>query len=805
MKFIAWFDQIGLEHIDLVGGKNASLGELVSSLGQADVLVPPGFAITSDAYSELINQSNIKNQLSEVLKNVSKENIDELSKAGKQARNLIKGVGLPESVKLEIKEAYQELCKREQTEIEVAVRSSATAEDLPGASFAGQQESFLNVRGEVALLEACLNCFASLFTDRAIAYRIDKNFDHMSVRLSIGVQKMVRSDLASSGVIFSLDPETGFRNVVLVSSSYGLGENIVAGKVDPDEFLVFKPTLKANFRSIIKRKIGAKQFRMVYCGHGTRTTTNLETLPEERQLLSISDDEVLQLAKIACKIEEHYSKQFNRPTAMDIEWAKDGNDGKLYIVQARPETVHSSSSTHELVTWKLDEEGVEILSGQAIGEKIGSGPVRKIRSRFELNLFQAGEVLVTDMTDPDWEPVMKKASAIVTNRGGRTCHAAIVSRELGVPCVVGTGNATKILQDQSDVTVSCATGTAGKVYAGNLQFSSSTLKLDELPEIKTKIMMNLANPEQAFSLSNLPVQGIGLAREEFIIAHNVKIHPLALTRFDELNDENEKKEIEKLTAGFSPRENYFVQKLGEGIATIASAFFPREVIVRLSDFKTNEYANLLGGKQFEPIEENPMLGFRGASRYYDDRYRDGFALECKALDMVRRVMGLTNVKVMVPFCRTPQEGEMVIKEMAKHNLIKGENELEIYVMCEIPSNVIALDQFASIFDGFSIGSNDLTQLVLGLDRDSEIVAKLFDERNTAVMRFISQAIKSAKAAGRKIGICGQAPSDYPEFARFLIEEGIDSISLNPDTVVKTLLMISREEVKKKEKRLATTF
>jgi pyruvate,water dikinase len=803
MKYIAWYDQICLEQIELVGGKNASLGELVSNL-KNDILVPPGFVVTSDAYLALIEQGQTKIKLTKLLQNINKENMDELSMAGKQARNLIKEAGLPDALIAEIKAAYRELCEREQSEIEVAVRSSATAEDLPGASFAGQQETFLNVRGELALLDACLNCFASLFTDRAIAYRIDKGFDHMLVRLSIGVQKMVRSDLASSGVIFTLDPETGFNDVVLVSSSYGLGENIVAGKVDPDEFLVFKPTLKKGFRPIIKRKIGAKQFRMVYSGHGTRTTTNLETLPEDRQVSSISDGEVLELARLACTIEDHYSKRFNRRTPMDIEWAKDGNDGKLYIVQARPETIHAGLIVHEIETWKLDEEGKELLCGQAIGEKIGSGPVRKIRSRLELNQFHAGDVLVTDMTDPDWEPVMKKASAIITNRGGRTCHAAIVSRELGVPCVVGTKNATLLLDDQSEVTVSCAPASAGKIYAGRLSFSSSKLKLDELPKIKTKIMMILANPEQAFSLSNLPVEGIGLAREEFIIAHNVRVHPLALTRYDQLNDEGVKAEIDILTAGFKPRENYFVQKLAEGIATIAGAFYPKDVIVRLSDFKSNEYANLLGGKQFEPVEENPMIGFRGASRYYDERYKDGFALECLALRSVRKEMGLNNVKVMVPFCRTPEEGKLVIAEMAKHGLIQGEDGLEVYVMCEIPSNVIALDQFAQIFDGFSIGSNDLTQLVLGLDRDSEIVAKLFDERNTAVMRFISQAIQSAKAASRKIGICGQAPSDYPEFARFLIEQKIDSISLNPDTVVKTLLMLSKEEKLEEERKLTTT-
>lgn len=801
MKYIIWYDQIGLAQIDLVGGKNASLGEMVSRLSGSQVRVPPGFAVTSDAYKLLIEQKNIDNKLAKLLTGISKENIDELTRAGKQARNMIKEAGLPPELSLEIKEAYRKLCQMEQNEVEVAVRSSATAEDLPGASFAGQQESFLNIHGEAALLEACLNCFASLFTDRAIAYRIDKGFDHMSVRLSIGVQKMVRSDLASSGVMFSIDPETGFNNAVLITSSYGLGENIVAGRVDPDEFIVFKPTLKNGFRSIIKRKVGSKQFRMIYSGHGTRTTENIKTLPEESQVLSISDDEVLELARLACTIEDYYSKLNGQHTPMDIEWAKDGRDGKLYIVQARPETVHSGHKVSVLETWHLDEKGKELLNGQAIGERIGAGPVRKIRSRHELNLFQAGEVLVTDMTDPDWEPVMKKAAAIITNRGGRTCHAAIVSRELGVPCVVGTGNATMLLEDENEVTVSCATGSAGKVYAGRLAFSLSKLNLDELPQTKTKIMMILGNPEQAFSLCHLPVQGVGLAREEFIIAHQVKIHPLALTRFDQLEDEKEKEEIERLTANYNPRQNYFVQKLAEGIATIAGAFYPRDVIVRLSDFKTNEYANLLGGKQFEPVEENPMLGFRGASRYYDERYKDGFALECRALNMARKEMGLTNVKIMVPFCRTPEEGRRVVDEMAQHGLIAGDDGLEIYVMCEIPSNVIVLDEFAKIFDGFSIGSNDLTQLVLGLDRDSEIVAKLFDERNEAVKRFISQAIQSAKEAKRKIGICGQAPSDYPEFARFLVEQGIDSISLNPDTVVKTLLLLAKEEKAKEELKM----
>ncbi|MCW5821463.1 MAG: phosphoenolpyruvate synthase [Cyanobacteria bacterium TGS_CYA1] len=797
MKYILWYDQIGLGHIDLVGGKNASLGEMVNKLKDTEVLVPEGFAITSDAYTALIEQNNIDVKLAKLLCDISKENVAELANVGKQARNLIKQTGLPQALSQEILQAYKSLCDKEKRDVEVAVRSSATAEDLPGASFAGQQESFLNIHGEAALLEACLNCFASLFTDRAIAYRIDKGFDHMSVRLSIGVQKMVRSDLASSGVMFSLDPETGFKDSVLVTSSYGLGENIVAGRIDPDEFLVFKPTLKQGYRSIVRRKVGAKQYRLIYSGHGSRTTKNLDTLPEERKVLSITDDEVLKLARIACTIEEHYSSQAKRHMAMDIEWAKDGNTNQIYIVQARPETIHTIENVSELKTWKLDQPGEVILQGQAIGEKIGAGPVRKIRSCAELDSFQKGEILVADMTDPDWEPVMKKASAIITNKGGRTCHAAIVSRELGVPCVVGTNNATMILKDNQEVTVSCAPQNPGKVFAGRLAFSMQTLKLDELPKINTKIMMILGNPEQAMAFSQLPSQGVGLARLEFIIAHEVRIHPLALTRFDQLEDIQVKEQIKQLTFNYSNKEDYFIEKLAEGIATIASAFYPKEVIVRLSDFKTNEYANLLGGKQFEPLEENPMLGFRGASRYYSEHYKDGFALECRALNKVRKEMGLSNLKVMIPFCRTVDEGKQVIAEMAKNGLVQHEDGLEIYVMCEIPANVILLDQFAEIFDGFSIGSNDLTQLVLGLDRDSQIVAKLFDERNEAVKRFISKAIRDAKKANRKIGICGQAPSDYPEFAKFLLEQGIDSISLSPDTLVKTIILLAQEEAKTK--------
>ncbi|HEY9869678.1 MAG TPA: phosphoenolpyruvate synthase [Candidatus Obscuribacterales bacterium] len=792
-RFVRWLEEVGLDDVPLVGGKNASLGELIRSLAWSDVRVPGGFVITADAYSELLKAGKIEEALRDTVSRVDKDNPDQLASCGQTARALIKQAGLPAAVEADLREAYAEMERRYGRHVDVAVRSSATAEDLPEASFAGQQESFLNIRGETALLEACLNCFASLFTDRAISYRIDQGFDHMSVRLSIGVQKMVRSDLAVSGVLFTLDPESGFRDVVLVTASYGLGENLVAGRVDPDEFLVFKPTLATGHRPIIRRKIGAKQFRMVYAGHGTRTTRNLETLPEDRQRLCLSDDEALLLARWGCLIEQHYSARHGRPTPMDVEWAKDGIDGLLYVVQARPETVHALKNVQVLESYRLDEQAEVLLTGRAIGQRIGTGPARLIKSAHELGRFRDGDVLVTDMTDPDWEPIMKRAAAIVTNRGGRTCHAAIVSREIGVPCIVGTGRATETLTDDRDITVNCAGGDVGTVLAGRLAFTRTELRLDEIPKTRTKIMLNLGNPEQAFSLSALPVAGVGLAREEFIIAHEVKVHPLALTRFDSLADPAVAARIGELTRLYERREDYFVDKLAEGIATIAAAFYPREVIVRLSDFKTNEYANLLGGAQFEPREENPMIGFRGASRYYDERYRDGFALECRSISKVRDEMGLTNLKVMIPFCRTVEEGERVIAEMAANGLVRGHEGLEVYVMCELPANVVAADLFAQVFDGFSIGSNDLTQLVLGLDRDSEIIAHLFDERNEAVKRTVAQAIAAAKRAGRKIGICGQAPSDYPDFARFLVEQGIDSMSLNEDAVVTTLLMVADVE------------
>lgn len=797
-KFIRAFEKIRLADVGLVGGKNASLGELISELSKDGIRVPSGFVLTADAYSALLEHSGVKEQLKELLSRVDKNNVDALAESGLRARNLILESELPKELADEVRVAYRQMEARYGPNVDVAVRSSATAEDLPDASFAGQQESFLNVRGEHALLEACKKCFASLFTDRAIAYRIDKNYDHMAVRLSVGVQKMVRSDLATSGVIFTLDPETGFRNAILVTGAYGLGENVVAGRVDPDEYLVFKATLNTHPRPIIRRRVGSKQFRLVYSGHGSRTTKNEHVAAADRERFCLSDEEVLFLARWAEKIEKHYSRLYDASVAMDIEWAKDGRDGHLYIVQARPETVHSRKDTHTVESFELDEIGNVLLTGRAIGQRIGAGRVRLIANVSELDTFQDGEVLVTDMTDPDWEPVMKRAAAIVTNRGGRTCHAAIVSRELGVPCVVGTESATEVLRNGEPVTVHCSEGAVGFVYDTILRYHEVFLELDKIPETKTKVMVNVANPDHAFKLSMLPVAGVGLAREEFIINREVKVHPLALTRFDQLTDHHAITEIEKLTAGYSSREDYFVDKLSQGIAMIAAAFYPRPVIVRLSDFKTNEYANLLGGAQFEPHEENPMIGFRGASRYYSEHYKDGFELECRALLKARAEMGLTNIKLMVPFCRTPDEGRRVVKEMANNGLRQGENGLEIYVMCEIPSNVLSIAEFATIFDGFSIGSNDLTQLVLGLDRDSSLVSDLFDERNPAVQKAIAMAIQGAQSTGRHIGICGQAPSDYPEFVEFLVKQGIDSISLNEDAVLKTKARLL--EIEKKQKQ-----
>lgn len=783
-KFVKWFREIGLADVGLVGGKNASLGELYRELTPGGIRVPNGFAITAEAYRYFLNVDGLGNKILNILKGLDTRDLSALADRGLRIRNAILSTQLPEDLRLEIVAAYTELCREYGPDTDTAVRSSATAEDLPTASFAGQQESYLNIRGEQAILVACRQCIASLFTDRAISYRVDKGFDHLAVAISVGVQKMVRSDLGAAGVLFTIDTESGFSEVVLINSAYGLGESVVKGRVDPDEFLVFKPTLKTGSRPILKRAVGAKQEKLIYATRGG--TTRIVPVPaEDRGRLSLSDSEILVLARWGCRIEDHYSTKAGRPTPMDIEWAKDGRTGELFILQARPETVHSQANKaiHEVYT--LNEKGPIILSGRSVGEKIGTGSVRVVKDPESLIGFKPGEVLVADMTDPDWEPSMKMAAAIITNRGGRTCHAAIVSREIGVPCVVGTGNATAKLQNGREVTVSCAEGEVGVVYDGALKFTRRKIDFSRMLQPKTKVMVNIGNPDRAFTLSSLPCCGVGLAREEFIISSAIQVHPLALVHFDKLANGPARQKIAELTRNHPDKSSYFVEKLAEGVSQIAAAFYPREVIVRLSDFKTNEYANLLGGEAFEPKEENPMLGFRGASRYYDPRYREGFILECRAMKLVREVMGLTNVKLMVPFCRTVEEGKRVLAVMAEAGLKRGENDLEVYVMCEIPSNVILAEEFSEVFDGFSIGSNDLTQLTLGLDRDSEIVAHLFDERNAAVKKLISDVIRRAKQCQRKVGICGQAPSDYPEFTQFLVECGIDSISLNPDTVMKT--------------------
>jgi pyruvate,water dikinase len=790
--FIRWFDEIGMNDVPLVGGKNASLGEMYRNLAAKGVRVPNGFAITADAYRYYLKESKLDSEIDAVLKSLKPGEVESIRRCGGQIREKILAAHIPLELESAILDAYAHLSDGGPP-VDVAVRSSATAEDLPDASFAGQQETYLNVQGAVPLLHACKRSFASLFTDRSISYRLDKGFDNRKVALSIGVQQMVRSDLAASGVMFTLDTETGFRDVVVINAAYGLGENVVQGTINPDEFYVFKPTLKQGFRPIIQRKTGSKEFKLIYDVGGGKMVKNVPVSAGDRSQFSITDEEVLQLARWGCVIEEHYSAARGRPVPMDIEWAKDGKTGQLFIVQARPETVHSTRELGIAKMYRLNERSRILVSGRSIGDAIACGPVRVLESAKHLDQVKDGDVLVTDKTDPDWEPIMKKAAAIVTNRGGRTCHAAIVSRELGIPAIVGTERGTQVLKNGQLVTVACADGETGSVYEGELPFEVKRVKLSELERPRTKIMMNVANPDEAMALSFIPNDGVGLAREEFIISNYIKVHPLALLEYKSLHNLQDILAIEKLTLGYADKAQFFVDKLAEGIAMIAAAFYPKDVILRLSDFKTNEYANLIGGRQFEPQEENPMIGFRGASRYYNPRYQAGFALECRAVKKARDEMGLKNVKVMIPFCRTVEEGRRVQEEMAKHGLKRGENGLEIYVMCEIPSNVILADEFCSIFDGFSIGSNDLTQLILGVDRDSEIIAHVFDERNPAVKKMIAEVIRVARENGRKIGICGQAPSDYPDFAQFLVQEGIDSISLNPDTVLKATTAILEKE------------
>lgn len=792
--FIKWFADITIDDVPLVGGKNASLGEMVRELASQGVKVPNGFAITAEAFRHFIRESGIDERIRATLADLDTHNMANLSERGHTVRQVILSAKLPADLQTLISEAYRQLQGSSTTPLDVAVRSSATAEDLPDASFAGQQETYLNVHGTAALLETCKRCFASLFTDRAISYRVDKGFDHFKVALSIGVQRMVRSDLACSGVMFTIDTESGFRDAVMVSAAYGLGENVVQGSVTPDEFLVFKPTLKTGHRPVLQKTVGSKEFKLIYDTGGGKMVKNVPVAPGDRAKLALTDDEVLELARWACIVEDHYSAKRGQHAPMDLEWAKDGITGELFIVQARPETVQSRKNPDVLEAYALGKRSKVLASGRSVGAKIATGRVRVIKSAEFIGQFKEGEVLVTDKTDPDWQPIMKKAAGIITNRGGRTCHAAIVSRELGVPAIVGTEHGTEALKDGQMVTVSCAEGDTGFVYEGALPFEVTRTDLKSLGKPRTKVMMNLANPEEAFALSFIPNDGVGLARMEFIISTYIKIHPLALIDFDNLADAGAKAAIEQLTAGYADKPQFFVDRFAQGVAMIAAAFYPKDVILRLSDFKTNEYANLIGGRAYEPAEENPMLGFRGASRYYHPRYQAGFALECRAVKKVREEMGLTNLKLMIPFCRTLEEGRKVQAEMAKHGLIRGINGLEIYVMCEIPSNVILAEEFCEIFDGFSIGSNDLTQLILGVDRDSEIVAPIFDERNAAVKKMIAQVIATCRAKGRKIGICGQAPSDYPEFAQFLVEQGIDSISLSPDTVLKTSLAIRETEM-----------
>ncbi len=780
---VRWFSEIGLGDVATVGGKNASLGEMYTNLTPRGIRIPNGFATTSSAYRMFLEESGLSEKIGELVTSMNEADPDSLHHYGMLIRHMILEASLPDALSHAIVDAYHELGDG-RTLVDVAVRSSATAEDLPDASFAGQQETYLNVRGQTSLLNACRRCFASLFTDRAISYRAHHGYDHMKVALSIGVQEMVRSDLATAGVMFSIDTESGFRNAVLINAAYGLGENIVQGTINPDEYYVFKPTLKNGLRPILKKALGSKSMKLIYDISGGRMTKNVPVAPEQQACYALNDDDILKLAEWAMIIEEYYSRHKGSLCPMDMEWAKDGRTGQLFIVQARPETVQSLRSTSVLERYKLQRKSAPLVMGRSIGEKISSGRVHLIRDAAQLSQFRDGEILVTDKTDPDWEPIMKRAAGIVTNRGGRTCHAAIVSRELGLAAIVGTLNGTQVLKDGQEVTICCSEGDTGVVYEGILPFNVESISVDDMKRPKTKIMMNVGTPDEAFGLAALPCDGVGLAREEFIISNYVKVHPQALLEYDSL-DTGAKAEIDALVGSYSDKPQYYVDRLAEGIAMIAAAFYPKDVILRLSDFKTNEYANLIGGTKYEPREENPMIGFRGASRYYAPSFQAAFGLECKAIQKVRQVMGLRNLKLMIPFCRTVDEGLKVQAEMAKYGLVRGSDGLEIYVMCEIPSNVILADQFSEIFDGFSIGSNDLTQLTLGVDRDSEIVAHVFDERNDAVKRLISSVIHTAKAKGRKIGICGQAPSDYPDFCEFLVREGIDSISLTPDAILRT--------------------
>ena len=785
-RYIRTFSEIGLADVPLVGGKNASLGEMYRELTSHGLLVPNGYAVTAEGYRYTLDHAEAWPQLHRILESFDPSDVGELARCAKRLREIVYRAPLPDDLAGEIVTGYRSLVEQYGAHLTVAIRSSATAEDLPTASFAGQHETYLNVGGEAHVLEAIRRCFASLFTDRAIRYRIDKGFDHFKVFNSVGIMKMVRSDLASAGVIFSLDTETGFRDVVFITGAYGLGENVVQGTVDPDEFHVFKPTLKGGKRAVLRRALGSKKVKLVYAQGGSRDQTrNVPTDKKDRERFCISDDEVLSLADHAVIIEEHYSREAGEPRPMDIEWAKDGLDGRLYIVQARPETVASQADRSKIEEYRVKEHSRVVATGRAIGSKVASGTARVIAHPSDLSAFRPGEVLVADTTSPDWGTVMKTAGAIVTNRGGRTCHAAIVARELGVPAIVGADTATHAISTGDSVTVCCGEGETGRVYEGELPFETIVTDLSNMPRPATRIMMNVAEPDSAFGLSFIPNDGVGLARMEFIISNAIKVHPMALVHPERVVDPAERAELERLTRHYEKPADFFVERLSEGIGTIAAAFYPKPVIVRMSDFKSNEYARLIGGAAFEPKEENPMLGFRGASRYAHPAYREGFALECAALRKARDDLGLTNIRLMIPFCRRVEEAEKVLRTMSDLGLERGQNGLEIYVMCEIPNNVILIDAFAQHFDGFSIGSNDLTQLTLGVDRDSELVAFDFDERDAGVLELVRMAVEGARRNGRHSGICGQAPSDYPEFAEYLVRLGIDSISLNPDSVLKT--------------------
>ena len=792
-QYVLDFSEVGAGDVAIVGGKCASLGELFREFKEQGVRSVDGFSTTSQAYEVLLQTDDLRKRLQKLLKGLDVNDLDELARVGSEARRLMLETPFPPEVETAICKAYSELGDRiGKKNFEVAVRSSATAEDLPDASFAGQQDTILNVRGEARIIEACHECYASLWTDRAISYRTAKGFDHFDVALSIGIQPMVRSDIACSGVMFTLDTESGFRDVVVINGAWGLGEAVVQGMATPDEWIVFKPTLKQGFRPIVTRKLGVKEVKMVFAddGIGTQVRDVVET---QRNRFCLAGFEVMQLAQWACAIEDHYSMLAGKPQPMDIEWAKDGITGELFILQARPETIHAQNTDNYIEKYKLvGEHGAPLVTGVAVGEKIGHGKAHVLLDSARLTSFKEGEILVTSMTDPAWEPIMKRASAIVTDRGGRTCHSAIISRELGIPCIVGSGDATEKVKNGVDVTVSCAEGERGNIYYGKIDFEVEKQMITDKERPRTQVMMNVGDPDHAFAVSRLPNDGVGLARLEFIINNHIGIHPMALVNYPNLKKPADVEFISNRIREEDPKE-YFVRSLAEGVGRIAAAFYPKPVIVRMSDFKSNEYAMLVGGKEFEPVEENPMIGFRGASRYYDDRYKAGFRLECLALQRAREDMGLINIKPMIPFCRTVAEGEKVIALMAEHGLKQGENELEIYAMCELPANVVFADEFLQVFDGYSIGSNDLTQLALGLDRDSEMVAHLFDERNGAVEKMVAMAIDAAVRCGKKIGICGQAPSDYPEFAEFLVKRGINSISLNPDTVIQTTRHILETE------------